>query len=213
MPLLKRISLSFLVSMAVYGLLLVPWPGVMAGYGTCFRGVANFLFVSVGGTGTATFEPYGSAGHAYDTTIVMRNRKLPPRARALLDINCLATGYRPAAFLIGLVLATPVPWSRRWRALLWGLFWVNVFVAFRVWLPLLDFFSDPTPLAAFTLSPFWKNVLTMSKLFLFRDPASDYTAPALIWLLVTFRRGDLRALLPVSPPLKPKQVTVKRKQG
>ena len=213
MALLKRISLSFLVSLGVYGLLLVPWPGLMAGYGTCFRGVANVLFSSVGGTGTVTFELFGSEAYAYDTTIVMRNRNLPPRAKASFDIKCLSIGYRPAAFLIALVLATPVPWSRRWWALLWGLLLVNLFVAFRVWLVLLDFFSDATPLAAFTLGPFLKNALTMAKLFLFIDPAMHYIVPAFIWLLVTFRRGDLRAILTVSPPLETKQVTVKREQG
>ncbi len=79
-------------------------------------------------------------------------------------------------------------------ALLWGLVLVNAFVAFRVWLQLVNAYSDPNALAIFSLSPFWKGMLRAAVLVLFRAPAAHYVVPMFIWMLVTFRRGDLQGM-------------------
>lgn len=190
----KRISIAFLICFASYGVLIAPWPGVMNAYRACFRGAGSFLFDSVGTGGSATFEPLSQDDHTLDTKIVLGHTRIPG-ATPSIRINCASIGYRPTVFLLALVLATPIPWSRKWRALLWGLFWVNVFVGFRVWLVLFNAFSGDDPLNAFSLSPFWKSALGWAVLGLVRDATMHYVAPAFIWLLVTFRRGDLRSLL------------------
>ena len=58
-------------------------------------------------------------------------------------------------------------------------------------LQLLDAYSDPNPLALFSLTRNWKITLKILVLIFFRAPETHYIAPAFIWILVTFRRGDL----------------------
>ncbi|MGB2987004.1 MAG: hypothetical protein WBE26_14115 [Phycisphaerae bacterium] len=195
-----RLLLRAFCCYVIYLLLMVPWPGLMDGYRACFRAGANLLFEHSSTAGSVSFKPSSSIDDMKDTTLVlvkrkpvlMRGRRITPRGE--MDISSIKTGYRPTAFLIALVLVTPIPWSRRWRALLFGLVLVNVFVAFRLALRILDAFSDPTVLALFSLGPFWKDMLRKVIKVLIVAPAGWYAVPAFIWLAVTFRRGDLANL-------------------
>lgn len=72
----------------------------------------------------------------------------------------------------------------------WGLALVNGFVVVRVALPLLKEFSEDGTLALFSLSPFWKKALDVAIIALVTSPPSVFVVPILIWILVTFRRGD-----------------------
>ncbi len=195
---LKRTSGFFLLCLLTYGLLIAPWPGVMDVYRAGFRAGGNFLFGSFGSAGAASFQPLLSSDLVKDTRIVLRKRR-PPFPEADVDIQSGLTGYRPTAFLIALVLATPIHWSRRWRALLWGLLGVNAFIALRVGLLLLNVFSDQNILAIYSFSPFWKGLLQALTLILFNAPATHYTGPMFVWFLVTFRRGDLKAIFATVP--------------
>ncbi len=195
---LKRISGVALRCMVYYGLLVAPWPGVMDGYRAFFRAGGNFLFHSFGSAGSVSFEAIPSHDHAKDTTLVLTKQTVTPSGprtvRGEMDIKCVYIGYRPTAFLVALVLAAPVPWPRRLWALMWGLVLVNAFVAFRVTLQLLDAFSGPNLLALFSLGRSWKITLKILVLIFFRAPEMHYIVPAFIWIMVTFRRGDLRRL-------------------
>lgn len=194
---LRRLSGFLVFSLVIYGLLVYPWPGVMDGYRWYFCAGANALLGSVGGA-KISFKPIAAADHAKDTNVVIQIPR-PPYARGQLELKCTYTGYRPTAFMIALVLATPLAWRRRLRALLWCLLWVQVFIAFRVDLRLLDAVSNADALAVFTPGPFWKGLLSGLNLVFFTAPASDYTVPAFIWLLVCFRRGDLQRVLGEQP--------------
>jgi hypothetical protein len=179
--------------LAVYALLLAPWPGLMDGYRYLFRTGGNLLFQRFGGNASVSFQPLSSADHTKDTTLVLTKHR--PYMRGEMDIKSVYVGYRPTAFLVALVLATPIPWSRRWRALALGLVLVNVFVALRLTLHILDGFSENSPLALFHPSPFWKGMLKVCLKIVVLTPAVHYIGPAFIWLLVTFRRGDLADVL------------------
>ena len=195
---LKRISGVFLRCMIYYGLLVAPWPGVMDGYRAFFRAGGNLLFHSIGSTGSVSFEPIPSRDHTKDTKLVLSKQPATPTdprpVRRDMAIKCVYIGYRPTAFLVALVLAAPVPWRRRLWALLWGLVLVNAFAALRVTLQLLDAFSDPNLLALFSLAQPLKITLKILVLVFFHAPEMHYIVPAFIWLLVTFRRGDLRKM-------------------
>ena len=196
---LKRLSLFFIGCSLVYALLIVPWPGLLDAYRACFRAGGNVLFHSVGGSaGSVLFKPIPSGDHARDTTLVLIKRR-PYDARAELDIKSVYTGYRPTAFLIALVIATPIPWSRRWRALVWGLVWISAFVAFRMWLRLLDVFSDGNALAIYSFSPLWKSLLQTLVKIIVEQPETHYMAPAFIWILVAFRGGEWKRAFGLQP--------------
>ena len=191
---LKKLSVFFFLSALCYGVLMAPWPGLMDAYRTAFRTCGSWLFGSFGSRGSVQFEPLSSADHSLDTTLVLRKGRL----RGSMDINSGYVGYRPTAFLIALVLATPVRWPRRLAALLAGLVLVDVFIAFRLWLSIFNAYSDDNLLALYSLSPFWKSALRGTVLVLFRAPAGHYVVPMFIWMLVTFRRGDLSGVLALS---------------
>jgi len=97
--------------------------------------------------------------------------------------------------LMALILATPLPWSRRGQALLWGLLLVNLFVGVRLWLRITDAYCDPNMLGLYSISQFWRSVLHGVMLVVSMAPAMTYIAPLTIWMVVMFRRGDWAVLL------------------
>ncbi len=193
---LKRISGFFVLCLVFYALLMAPWPGVMDGYRAFFRAGGDLVFGRFGAAGSVSFKPIPAGDHAKDTTLVLTKHRVGSLER---DIKSVYVGYRPTAFVIALVLATPLPWRRRVWALLWCLILVNVFVAFRVGIVLLNDFTNPNPLALFTLGRTWKMLLRGLVLLFYRAPEMHYIVPAFIWLVVTFRRGDMSRLLARQP--------------
>ena len=98
-------------------------------------------------------------------------------------------GYVPTAVLVALMLATPIAWRRKWRALALGLLLVQGFVALRVGVALLAGFSrvglgdrrllDVSPAAVWGLK--------RADQILAGDLHMTYIAPLLIWILVVVR--------------------------
>lgn len=198
---IKRIS-SFVARCMLYYLILVAgWSGLMEGYRAAFLAGGNLLFCRFGSAGAVSFEPLESAGRTFDTQLVLSLLR-PPFARGELDMASDYTGYRPTVFLIALVLATPIPWSRRLRALAWGLLGITAFVALRLELRLLDAFSDDNALALYAPSPFWKATLNALVLILVKAPMGHYMIPTFVWALVAFRRGDWVGLFGDRPEAK-----------
>ena len=72
---LKRISLFFCLSLLIYAVLVVPWPGLMDGYRACFRAGGNLLFHRFGSSGSVTFVPLPSPTPLLDTTMVLVNKR------------------------------------------------------------------------------------------------------------------------------------------
>ena len=191
MPPLRRTSWFFLWCVLIYALLVVPWPGVMGAYRAYFRAGGNLVFGAFGSAGAVAFNPRpGIRKQGNDTRLTLRKRR-PPFPEADIDINSGMVAYRPTAFIIALCLATPIPWSHRWRSLVWGLIGVQAFIAFRVGLFLLDVFSNGNSFAIYSFSPLVKGLLTPAATILFRSPAIHYAGPMFIWLLVVFRRNDV----------------------
>ena len=210
---LKRISWFFVCSVFVYALLVAPWHGAQDAYETFFQAGGNLLFGTIGEHGAAEFAPRTSKRGSGDTLVTVRKRR-PPYPAMDLNISSVQVGYRPTVFLIALALATPIPWSRRWKALVVGLLAVQVFIAFRVWLFLTDLLSNENIMAIYSLSPWVKSILRGVSLVLFRSPAMHYIGPLFIWLGVTFRRGDFEMLMgraPADQPVKPTPRRSKRR--
>lgn len=198
---LKRTSGFFLLCALSYGVLMASWPVVQDAYRACFCAGGNLLYGTFGRMGATSFSPIQQGGGQQDTQITLRKR-IPRSPRGYLDINSNHIGYRPTAFMIALALATPISWSRRWRALVWGLAFVQCFVAMRVGLSLLDSFSNADPLAIYSYGPSTKKVLQAATSILFKAPGGIYIGPMFIWLAVTFRRGDMAEIFGVTDSRK-----------
>ncbi len=181
-----------------YGLLSAPWPGVHEAYSACTRAVGNAVFGSFGSDGVVRFMPLPDAKGGMDTAISIKNVNSPVVGK--LPHSNWFSGYLPMVEVVALILATPIPWKRRWKSLFWGILLVNVFVGLRVWVTLLHGFSMDQPCALYHPSPFWMGALTDLYNYFALSSTCSFVIPALIWILVTFRESDLRAM--VSPAVR-----------
>lgn len=204
MPLLKRrpIARFFVYLAVVYGLLIIPWPGVNRAYMTFFRVAGNLVFHSIGPAGIVRFENESPPNDPWATKITFKN--LRTGAEAHLDKCNARHGYLMCSLVTALIVATPVPWSRKWKSLLLGLFLANVILSLTMWLGLVNVFCGRPPLGQYAPSPFWRSVLATALNILTLSPEVPFAVPVLIWPLVTLRPGDVRRWLDLDEPRRPR---------
>lgn len=203
----KRLGRFIIVSVAAYALLMAPWPGLERGYAYLFRSggdivFARFWFWPDGGVrflnlkslksgDLAPGAPKIEAVGTFDTLMELRSRGAPQVG--YLRTSSRYVGYGPTVIVIALVLATPIRWSRRGWALLWGMVWIHAFILLRLTLTLTaSGFAADKKYALFDPSPFWTEVLTRAESLLSDNPTVSFVVPTFIWFLVALRRS-LRA--------------------
>lgn len=157
---------------------------------TYWRGLARWMFTARTGPRELHFEPYSDYPRSFaDTRITIVNRQLMaadgsgPVRHADLPLGRL--GGSTCAFLAALILAMPLRWPRRLRALALGLLALHAAI-FGVLA-----FSISVESAEVSLVYFPPGRLAMLR-SLERGllPHLSLVLPLLIWVLVTFRRGD-----------------------
>jgi hypothetical protein len=183
----------------LYLLFTALWPIWKEAYRDAFAAAGQALFGSFGRNGVVRFDRFAEV-EGFDIRILLWNRRT--RAAVTILRNSRYTGYGLASLLAALVLATPLPWRRRWRALALGMVLLHLFVAFSLWLLLLDTFSNGDQLAVIHLPEPLKFLVALAATHLALFTTLPYVAPFVIWGLVTFRRGDWEVLLR-RPPEEP----------
>ncbi|MCH8148970.1 MAG: hypothetical protein IH987_13490 [Planctomycetes bacterium] len=171
----------------------VPGDAVRDAYGKVFRAAGNRIFGTFGTRGVVRFRLHTEGPEGLDTAVFCRVRPNPHRRW----VTCRAwdTGWRPAATFLALMLATPIPWSRWWRALGWGIAAVHVFVVLRLlMLVIFGFCETPAEFGLFSPSEYWLGIIEAAFHFVSIEPAGTIMAPIFIWILVSFRRGDRAAI-------------------
>lgn len=176
----------------LYLLFAALWPMWGDAYRDAFVAAGQTLFGSFGRDGVVRFDRLEET-KGFDVRILLWNR----RTRAFLMIlrDFRYTGYGLISLQAALVLATPLAWRRRLRALAWGLILIHLFVGLALWLLLLDTFSNGDSLAVFHLPGPLKFIVALSATHLSLFPTLPYVVPFMVWGLVTFRRGDWDLLL------------------
>ncbi len=170
------------------GLWLLPHLGISDAYGSYFRSFGA-LFYGNNDERELTFQPLDDPSHFGFTRIEIANRALLNSDESgevrHLDFDTMALGCGPTALLIALIVATPIPWSRKRWTLLWGLLWQHVFIilalGFLIW-------NESSEIGLVILTPFWKHLAVS-----FKDVLVSHislTIPVIIWVLVTFRQED-----------------------
>lgn len=183
----------FLRFLVVFVLLMAPWPGVSEAYAAFFRSGGNLLFSSFGSEGRVRFLPLSDGDPGQDTEVVLVNRRTG--AQISIAGGSRLQGFKPTAFVLALILATPIPWSRRWRAAVFGLILVNAYVALRVMVFLLAAFSGDSAIALFSPGPICGTILDFLYWVCVASFAGWLVVPLPIWALVSFRRSDWPTIL------------------
>jgi hypothetical protein len=187
MPPHKTITVFGGCFLLLFGLSLVPWPGLPAVCSGYFRGVSQFVFAAQAGQRSLEFQPL----ETHDTRIVIINRELmqPDGSGPVrnLDLDSFDFTWRPGSLLLALILASPVSWPRRGWALMVGGICLQVFLlfvlGFAIW-------NQSTEVALVSLSPFWKQAVDNISHILVGQ--LNIAAPFFVWLMVTFRREDFQ---------------------
>ena len=183
----KQLTWFFLKFLVVLVILMAPWPGLREGYAAGFRGGVNFVFGTFG-QGRVRLKPLSIPSPEHDTEILLENRV----NRGMRTIACSSQlqGYHPTAFMIALVVASPIPWRRRWRVLVWGLVLINAYVGLRVLVFLLWEFSGEGGPAFIELGAVGRRLLEYLYWVFVQSFAGCFIVPVPLWFLLTFRRSD-----------------------
>lgn len=189
MPYGKKVLLAFALAVGIYGLLSIPFTPVRHAYRHFFRVSAGVFYGQFGREGTVRFEPKINSTRE-DLDVLIRKGATQGR----VPISTGRVGYVPTAELIALILATPVPWKRRAWSLLWGLILVNAFVFLRLGLMIFRWYCAEPALRQFETGPILSKIINTSFEILFVAPTGSIVIPALIWMVVIFRRDDLNSL-------------------
>lgn len=187
-------ALRFVVCFAFwYAVLLFSWPITGQAYCATFRAIGSLIYGRNDRSKETTFEAYSQGWHSHYTRVVIVNpAKMKPDGSGPvrnLDLDTRAFGWMPLALLLAFVLATPLPWKRRWRALVWGVLCQQAFtmmaLGYCIW-------NESTEVGLVSISEAWKEAAAAVKSLLAGQLI--LAVPVLIWLLVMFRGGDLQKI-------------------
>ncbi len=178
----------------VYGTLVAPWPAWNAAYGAYFRGLCGH-FLAHDDAGSIVRFRAAPAGAALDTQIVLVDpRTIDAHGNArghLLGLDSRGVGWIPTAFLCALILSTWLPWPRRLGALGFGLLILHLYLllAVRVYI-----WNRSLPeLAVGPLAAALRWVGSGLEETMVTQLGPSFVVPAVIWILVSFRKEDLDA--------------------
>ena len=143
--------------------------------------------------GVSTPVPSG----AQDTLLLLLNGRTPGEIGMLLTSSDLMA-YLPLTLTAALILATPMRWSRKGWALLWGLLLTQVFVFVRLTVLLLHhgYAAAGKRYALFEPGSLFSSGLRRADEILADNPTFAFVAPVGIWLFVilVFARRDRKQL-------------------
>lgn len=110
---------------------------------------------------------------------------------AIADVNLRYRGYMSTAYLIALILASPISNKRKLFASITGIIILTAIIMFKQWLHLLYMCEQASWLSLYEFTPRERSRIE----FLFNNFA-NYSGSTLImvipvWLLSCFRRDDM----------------------
>jgi hypothetical protein len=188
----KGITSSALLLLVSFSLLIIPWPGLPEAYSSVYCAVGTTLFGNAGQGISVSLRAKETPDGRIDTEIHLRSSNPPGGTFAPHNAR---SGYVALAELIALVIATPVSWSRRMKALVAGVVLVNLFVLFRLGVVVLEGLVACPVWTIIELGTSGSMVLRATVEVVAKSPTLSFVIPALIWMLVTLRRGDVDTLM------------------
>lgn len=194
---MRKVALFLCACALVYAMLMVLWLGWGGVYLRLYGTAANLLYRSPGSRALVYFSPSADAGDEIKVTFYDRQRvDSHGRPAPLLRIahNVRYGVYIYVAFMIALIIASPIPWRRRTWALLWGLIAVHVFMVIRLGL-LVAQLLNCKQVSLLTLSPFRQRLLLLAGQVFVINILPSFVVVIVLWALLSFRRSDWPAIV------------------
>jgi len=183
-----RPLIGFVVRVALlYMVMAWPWSIVTRAYASAYRSVCNACFSSMVSGGSVHFQPISEPKRDYDSEILFVNTRTGAKQLALASSRDPA--YLQTAFVIALVLATPLPWRRRFLSLGASLVLVHLVILAKVCLTLVHGLNRGQ-VAVLHLSHGVERVVALANREAVNDIVSVLMIPVLIWMVVIFFAGD-----------------------
>jgi hypothetical protein len=174
----------------VYTLLIIPWPGIQGFYRSLLVAGGQILFGGVTPSGTVRFEGLDRPTDAERADMVISVRHKQEAGWIETSVNSRQVGYLPTVVLVSLVMATPIRWARRARALCWGLLAVYAFIAARFALILIAGHSHELISADSHQPSTWGQLCSVAMKCVSTGQGLSYIVPILIWVLVVLWPED-----------------------
>ena len=184
------------------------WPLVCEWYPGFLRTGGEVLFGSLGLKDVVRFEALPEREGMDDTQILLTKADAPKRTlvrngttyhaavATRMKLSSRHVGYVSTAVLVGLILATPIRWSRRGRAFFWGVLLLHAFIAARLAILVVYGLTLNSSGPPAQLDSLWAGTLHTGMQTLSAGPTVSYILPVIIWILVSLRREDLAMILP-----------------
>jgi len=183
-----RPLIGFVVRIGLlYVLMAWPWSIVGQAYASAYRGVCNACFSSLASGGSVHFQPISEPKRDYDSEIRFVNTRTGAKQLALTSSRDPA--YYQTAFVIALVLATPLLWRRRLLALAASLVLVHMVILGKVFITLVHGLNREQ-VAVLHLSSGLERLVTLANREVVNDIVSLLMIPVVIWIVVMFFAGD-----------------------
>lgn len=204
----KRVISFFICLVALYVLLVAAWPLWRTAYLTAYCAAGNLLFSRFGTGASVQFKLLAPPEAHADAVAQIVNYSVPPNSEWVgatitrnLKLNVHDYAYLPTVMVMSLILATPLAWRRRMRALALGGLLLAAFLILWVGLSLLDTISDPAlpiPTHGYILSREAKTVVRfLSDNVLDSVNACAFIAPIFIWIVAAFGPKDREWVFPM----------------
>ncbi|MBX3373645.1 MAG: hypothetical protein KF817_07410 [Phycisphaeraceae bacterium] len=179
-----RILRCFARATALFLVMVAAWPLVAGAYRTAYATAAQSLLLSVGGRSEVLIAPIVPVN---GRDVEMRMRNLDSNAMRVRHISSRFSGYMPATLLLAAIIATPIEWRRRLRALGLGMIVLHAWLGATLILTVVLSFSRDDPLRAFAVPAAVRTVLEVVVRHTVSSPALAPAVPLLIWALVAGR--------------------------
>ncbi len=185
---MRFLASRFILFALVAGAFVALWSWVGEYYAATYHAAGMQLCRTIGADWVVVLHPLPEPQGRFDTELWLGNPKTKIHGQRQLSTRDL--GYAPTTMLLALILASPVPWRRRFGATFVGLVVVHAWIALGVLLLVISGFSRGDALAIFDLSPFVDRCLSYCVEVATVATITKYAVPTVIWILVTFRSGD-----------------------
>ena len=175
-----------------FTVLLLLWSVVGDAYGVMYRQGMTSIYSGFFPGGEVKLDRLEDDGSGYDSDVVLTNVKkgLSFGRR----VNSRQQGYIPTVYVVSLILATPIPWSRRLKLAMWGLLIVSLYVPLRLLPALIMSFAHPD-FGIFALGPTSEAIVRFLTNTVHINFAGHFVLPIPIWFLLCFRRADIVAFM------------------